>query len=307
MGDDDYTAEIGAVISGMLSLLSWLWNIEPLKLISTLFLGSFTTFFIQSKLQDRAEKRKISRDIIEKIYGSMYDEMNIIKEKLLLNIEHVYTSLVGGGEYSFKLNEGTSATWNRIQNLPEFFTVPLKLRKDYELIIERAVWINNSIDDLIRILNEYVFKVIGEDIFKNYIPEDSTMSFEGGVPDISYRSSTGKGLFSRELVKYILLENEPIEELKEIFPTLDKDRCFFSLHIFSDLPGSPKKYSTTDIPLWIINDAIGVFLEKGKEKAIEYQEINEYFEKKKKLESLISKNYPIIKKHIEKYFPIEKI
>jgi len=67
--DNDIYGVLGTLISAIATCITWFWKIQPLNYLFTFILGSFVTYSIQSRLQDRSEKKRKEREIIEKIYG----------------------------------------------------------------------------------------------------------------------------------------------------------------------------------------------------------------------------------------------
>jgi hypothetical protein len=86
MNTDDVLTGIGTAISTAMAAISWLWNVGFLQLLFSFLTGSFATYFVQSRLQDRAEKRQIARNnfnlMRERIYGPLFNQLNRINEDL---------------------------------------------------------------------------------------------------------------------------------------------------------------------------------------------------------------------------------
>lgn len=86
MSKEDLWAGIGAGISTIGTALAWLWNAGPLQLLFSFLTGSFATYLVQARLQDRVEKRRTKREkFVEMkhiIYGPLFKAMNRIYEVL---------------------------------------------------------------------------------------------------------------------------------------------------------------------------------------------------------------------------------
>lgn len=82
MSKEDFWAGIGTGISAIGTALAWLWNAGPLQVLFSFLTGSFATYLVQTRLQDRAEKRRIKREnFLEMravIYGPLFKAMNRI-------------------------------------------------------------------------------------------------------------------------------------------------------------------------------------------------------------------------------------
>lgn len=86
MPKDNFWAELGAIASTIMVALSWLWNIGFLQLLFSFLTGSLTTYIVQVRLQDRAQKRQSTRSnfvlMREVIYGPLFKQTNQISEDL---------------------------------------------------------------------------------------------------------------------------------------------------------------------------------------------------------------------------------
>ena len=82
MSKEDLWAGVGAGISTIGTALAWLWNTGPLQLLFSFLTGSFATYLVQARLQDRVEKRRIKREnfleMRDAIYGPLFKAMNRI-------------------------------------------------------------------------------------------------------------------------------------------------------------------------------------------------------------------------------------
>lgn len=82
MSKEDFWAGVGAGISTIGTALAWLWNAGPLQLLFSFLTGSFATYLVQARLQDRVEKRRVKREnfleMRDFIYGPLFKAMNRI-------------------------------------------------------------------------------------------------------------------------------------------------------------------------------------------------------------------------------------
>jgi hypothetical protein len=89
MKDDDLLASVGTTLSAIAATISAIYSIPLVSSLFTFLVGAFVTFLVQSRLQDRAEKRKLRVKAIEELHIPLYLKLEEIKEKLLLNLETV--------------------------------------------------------------------------------------------------------------------------------------------------------------------------------------------------------------------------
>jgi hypothetical protein len=86
MQKDDVISGLGAVGSAVVIFIGFLWNLGLLQLVFSFLAGSFSTYFIQNRLQIQAEKRRIERDyrilMRDKIYGPLYEVSNLILSQI---------------------------------------------------------------------------------------------------------------------------------------------------------------------------------------------------------------------------------
>lgn len=71
-----------AVLSIVFAVLGYIWNIEVLKFPFTFLAGVFTTYVIQHRLQIEAEKRKIKREMRDKVYGPIFMGVSDMLERV---------------------------------------------------------------------------------------------------------------------------------------------------------------------------------------------------------------------------------
>jgi hypothetical protein len=86
MQKDDIISGLGAAGSAVVIFIGFLWNLGLLQLVFSFLLGSFSTYFIQNRLQIQAEKRRIERDhrilMRDKIYGPLYEVSNVVLNQI---------------------------------------------------------------------------------------------------------------------------------------------------------------------------------------------------------------------------------
>jgi len=86
MAQDDVIAVLGTALSSFFVAVGFLWNIGFLQIISSVLAGSFATYFVQYRLQNASEKRRVKRENVilmrDEIYGSLFELLNEILEKL---------------------------------------------------------------------------------------------------------------------------------------------------------------------------------------------------------------------------------
>lgn len=110
MNGEDFWTDVGTGIatvgSAIGAAISWLYSFPIVSSLFTFLVGAFVTFFVQSKLQDRSERRRLRVKAIEELHIPLYLRFEEIKEKLLLDLEPV--------------NVGS---WNPLLDKPQMFTL----------------------------------------------------------------------------------------------------------------------------------------------------------------------------------------
>ena len=210
--EDIYTG-LGALLSAISSALSYIWGIPSLQFFFTFILGSLVTYFIQSRLQDRAEKRKITREKIEKIYGPLSILLQEIEKKLINDLESCRSLVQWGSEMQ---------PWEKIKANPEIFSIPPKLRDEVEEVIIRAKKLNSSLPEIKKIV-DYNLIEIATSVFKEH-----------------YRDVGDEN---------VILSISPFEDMKQKFPDFYPQRCVVHLMVEKSPPRETKSGSPHGYPL----------------------------------------------------------
>jgi len=284
MEDNDIYGVIGTVLSAIATLVTWFWNIEPLNFLFTFILGSLITYLIQSRLQDRVDKKEIIREIIEKIYGPLYVEFQNIDDKLVNGFEIIYHSDFDfGGEVKCEV-------WEEIQTYPEFFSIPKNLRDDIDQIITIAKRINNSIGEIHRIIYPIWIEVSNSIMAPNFRNVQRL--------NIEYKSKKGTILFTSDILNYIILNKDPIDDMKMRFQDFEID-CFF-VAIMREDHFIPVPFSEEQENLYKI-------IEVTTHKINQEKEVSTFMKDRDSLSHKIKKVLPRIEKYIDKNYPIIKV
>ncbi len=300
MDRNDLYSFLGSVISGILAVFSWFWDIPPLQFLFTFVLGASITYLFQSRLQDRAEKRKITREIIEKIYGPIYIELQEIEELLIQQLETPVPSING----TF-----FESVWEEIQTYPEFFTVPLELRRKIDSIINKSEEINNEMNYVKSIVSSTLIEK-ETPILQKYIMNVGHRLAERN-PDgpifFFYKTEIGRTHYFSSLIDHIILDNDPTEMLKLNIPDYDPERSYVRMDIEKDGPSQSHEYKIIEVPLTKLNEELNTLLEETKQAVREKNDVVKLLEKRREVSEEISEILPVIKKHIEKHYPMENI
>ena len=241
-------------------------------------LGALVTYCVQAKLQDRAEGRKIAREIIKAVYGPLLDELRKIKDNLADGFEEIYRSDfdVGG--------EGKCKIWEEVKAYPEFFSIPLDLRRDLEDIVLKAEKINNLIEEILRIGCPILLEE-GRAILERY-------GYVGNFR-VHYKS------FSQPLCYFAILNVDPSEHLKERFDDFSPERG--GLYI---LVGAHEADVPLDLPLDQIHGKLSQILKKGRQKMMQIREVAHFLEERRELSKKIEKVLPRVEKHVKKHYSL---
>jgi hypothetical protein len=302
--NDDILAGIAGAFSGVFAFLSWLWSIPVLQFGFTFILGTSVTYIVQSKLQDRADKRKIIRENIERMHGPLKQELQEYRESIIDNLEapSFQAGVVG---------DINNTTWKRVKTLPEFFSIPSKLQQEMEEIMKIELSIIRRLDAMKEITDSYLLAAAAS------IPRSKNMilsrqSFRETLY-ITARSNTGAFIRGYFLHDCVLLDKNPIELARKEFPEFSINQSTLHIASFESFPRRPETYppqiikDRLEIGLTRIQTEVQQILNEAGTNAAEDKRISKFSEDRKELSQRIDKILPIIEKYIAKHYPVEEI
>jgi hypothetical protein len=303
---DDIAIGVGSVGSGILAFFSWLWSIPILQFGFTFILGTLVTYFIQGRLQDRADKRKIRRENIEKIYGPLKLELEQYRKNIVENLE------IPSFQHSVVGNTNVT-TWEKVKMLPEFFSIPSKLQLEMEIITRIEFSITEALDEAKKMAESYLLdatdSILSEHLKKNGLALNRE-SFNRTLY-VALRSSTGRDLKAYFLHDCLLLDKNPIELARKEFPefSFDQSKLFIACYTKSALLEYPPHTNpeTLQICLTQIQGEIQQILNEAGTNAKKSKTISKLLEEREELSKRIDKILPTIERYIAKHYPVEEI
>lgn len=300
MQNDDIATGIGGACSVILTFFAWLWNIPILQFAFTFILGSLVTYFIQRRLQDRSEKRKLTRKNIEKIYGPLYVGLQECKKSL---IDELAVPKYENGRYS----KTSIPYWIKVRTFPEFFSIPLKLREEMDEITEKEHSIINSLDEIKRIADSYLIEATESALKDNLETSGEVLYKESSDQNlyISARSGTGAHYYPCFLHDCLLLNENPVERIKRKLPGFSSDHS--ELNIMVTRKGQQTSPQNKYIGLTNIQTELQQIFEKARIKAREDRIISRVLKEKEELSQRIDKLLLTMEKYIAKNYPIENV
>lgn len=300
MQNDDIATGIGGACSGILAFFAWLWNIPILQFAFTFILGSLVTYFIQRRLQDRSEKRKLTRKNIEKIYGPLYVGLQECKKSL---VDELAVPKYENGRFSTT----SSPYWTKAKTFPEFFSIPLRLREEMEEITKKEHSIINSLDEIKTIADSYLIEAT-ESVLKDNLGASGEVLSRDSFNQtlfISARSGTGVHYYLCFLHDCLLLDENPIERIKRKLPGFSSDHS--ELTIMVKRKGEQISPQHKYIILTNIQTELQQIFENVRIKAREDGIISKVLKEKEELSQRIDKLLPTMEKYIAKNYPIENL
>jgi hypothetical protein len=267
------------------------------------------TYFIQSKLQDRVEKRRIAREKIEKIYGPLYSILQEIKTDLLVNLE--YPSCLSP-YIPAKSGSRRLTAWEKIKEYPAFFSIPSKLREEAEYIISKARKMEWALYEIRMTADRVLTEEATSGLKPYYEHVGSRILGPGGLGangfvglDVITESKTGKRYVAGPIHKYVILKRNLIEDLKNINPDFSIEKS--SVHLIVADSKNPNLSCSIEVSLSVVQEDLNHVLDKTTQKVTENGTVSRFLEVRDDLSQRIDRLIPIISRHIEKHYPIEKI
>jgi hypothetical protein len=222
MNNDDTWTGIGTAISAFGATVSALYSNPIISSLFTFLVGAFVTFFVQSKLQDRSEKRKLRVTNIEELHIPLYLEIENIKEKLLLALEEY--SLISSKE--------------ELLSKPQMFSIPHELRTKINLFLSET----ENLQERMSGAKGIATKIISQKVTEILLPKINESSNLNYVSDLHVESMIdGNNLrISIERPNWIMyapiteiaiLDGNPISYLKSKYQAFNADEFFLTTNI----------------------------------------------------------------------------
>ena len=297
MKDDDLLAGLGTTLSAIAATISAIYSIPLVSSLFTFLVGAGVTFLVQSRLQDRAEKRKLRVKAIEELHIPLYLKLEEIKEKLLLNLETV--------------NVGT---WNPLFDKPQMFTLKPDFKEQiidfYKSANELEVKFRGVEGAVIDIIFKNVETKLVPSLMKNdLIPSAKNKDFkiDRGAHSLGFSVSVKRryNTIFAPILSLALLNRDPINYLETKHKTFEMDRILLSMRVDYFIGGGFKARNQ-EIDL-IENGAIfGEFWKELTGELTSNPDMSKFNDMRQELVQFCDRLLMSLKKHISKYIEVEK-
>ena len=228
MNNDDVLASIGTTLSAIAATISAIYSIPIVSSLFTFIVGAFVTFLVQSRLQDRAEKRKLRVKAIEELHIPLYLKLEKIKEELLLNLEMV--------------NIGT---WDPLFDKPQMFTLKTEFKKDLIDFFKQA----NKLEEQFQGIKGIAIEVINNNFEKQLVPMFKEQNIIDKMTKLIEIEKGNEGIifcirlarlywaFDAPILSLAILNKDPITYLENSHKSFETDKLILVFRIrymFSD-------------------------------------------------------------------------
>lgn len=299
MNAEDIAASIGTSLSAIGATISAWYSNAIVSSLFTFLVGAFVTFAVQSKLQDRSEKRKQKVQAIKKVHIPLFLRIEDIKETFLLKLEDV--------------NVGT---WNPIFDKPEMFTLKLEFKNQIIDLFEKTNKLEEDFQGLKGTIVDIIFKNTKNKLVpmlkeKGLVkPDDNSMGVtieKGADKAFSVHIDRGEswGATAPSLLCAVLNEN-PVSYIEKRYKAFETDKISLCLTIQQLLPNQSKPQHIK-VDLAENMELFNTYWEQLIADINNNQDIAKFNQRRKDIipccDELLSK----LKKHIEKYVEIQEI
>ena len=303
MNNEDLWAGLGATISTVISGLSWFFEIGVLQALFPFIAGAFVTFFVQSKLQDRSEKRKLIVKAIEELHIPLFLEVESIKEELIQDLE-----------------SGGIGSWHTLVKKPQMFTIEYELRKRLLNLFERSKDITDSLGTVKSLVTAIIYKNVEEQLFPA-LKEKGLVKLEMGMHARAenlnidhWRDGIGFGLqlknphmtFEAPIAVCAILNRDPIDYLEKERKKFEIDQIILFIKVSYRL-GARIKEQNFNIPMKEQAELFRTFWRKIIKEVHENGDIIAFNNTRSELAPISKDISSRLKKHIEKYVVTERI
>ena len=299
MKNEDIWAGLGAILSTILSGISWIWQIGLLQTLFTFLTGALVTFFVESKLQARTEKRRLRVKAIEELHIPLFLEIEKIRKNLLLDLEPT----------------GIGA-WHKLVEKPQMFTLNYEFREQLLDFFKKSQKIAADLESIKRIAAEIIYKNVEKQLFPVLKNEGLIEINEKiGNPRIDkWKEGTGFGLqlrgphfiYEAPVTVCAILNQDPIEFLEENRRTFEVDQLILFIKIHYMIGGSLKEQNF-DIPIMENATIFRDFWKKTIQCVQENTDVKKFNNMRLDMIPISERILSRLQKHIEKYIITEKI
>ncbi|MCP8304344.1 MAG: hypothetical protein H3Z50_02575 [archaeon] len=288
MTDKDFWAGLGAILSTIIAGLSWFWNIGVLQILFSVLTGAFITYLVQSKLQDRIEKRRTAVENIKKIYAPFFLEIKNTKENLLLNLE---TKGIGN--------------WTTIINQPEIFCVETGFKNQMIEFCKRANSFIEKINGIKRIVADIFWDGVKEIYYPAFADDMWVSLSRSDLAGFHLSLLKPIGRDFAEIEKCAILKNDPIKSLQEKTTFLAAQLEFVLDYEYKTKTGGGHRQHRVNIS--DLDPPFKDFWKDMLEKVHENIDVSRFDAERQELIEIADNLLEKLGKYIDRYIEIEKI
>jgi len=299
MNGDDFWASVGTALSAIGATISWLYSYPIVSSLFTFIVGAFVTFLVQSKLQDRSEKRRLRVKAIEELYIPLYLRFEEIKEKLLLDLEPV--------------NVGS---WNPLLDKPQMFTVKHDSREQIVNFFKNS----DKLEEKFRGIEGIAVGIIFENARNRLFPaliESGLIKLPEKADQVAVETDGDRLGFSLYLERKHwstsapilpcgILNRDPIDYLEKKYLCFEADKLMLSMRI-SYLWRGGRKAETFRINLTENAELLKNFWKQLTDDINNNPDIRKFNSMRQELIPICDGILNRLRKHIETYIKTEKI
>lgn len=211
---------IGSIITAVAMAISWLASSDIFTTLLAVLVGAGITYFVQTrtqkKAQERAWKREYTLDIIEKVYGPLFEEI----DKLLRHMKNEYYEMLS-----------TPKLWE-IESTYRYLMLDEDFKRNVKQFYGKVEAFNKT---LTRIRREILDTIVKEEAerFLGFQPKTLELVVKGK----SFNEWTSMKV---EIPLTLLKRKQPIQMVSDLYPELKEPS--FSLEIISP-SGNPYSYT----------------------------------------------------------------
>ena len=300
MNGEDYWASFGTAISAIGAAIFWLYNIPLVSSVFTFLVGAFVTYLIQSKLQDRTEKRRLRVRAIEELHIPLYFQVENIKESLLLNLGN------------------TSGSWHTLLEKPQVFTLTHDFKARLLNFFEKSKNVEEKISGVRSIVTEIVHINFEKKLFPA-LKEKNLVQLPEGTTELLVdigRESIGFGiqLESPYKIDYVpiiscaILNREPTAYMETKHKVLEMDKLYLLIKVSYRYPlGGALQEQSFKIDLSKNSNLFIDFWNQTTDEISKNTDIIKFNSLRMELISVSDNLLSQLRKHIERYVETEKI